>query len=250
MTRRPWQRRARGLSMVEILVGLALGLMLVTGVADMVGGSRQTSRVERSLLEMQSTGRNASEVIARELRKAGFRSDRDRSVADLFPVATAPFLTAGGVVAGAASNSEVSVRLQGSGDAFTADCLGNPVAEGQILWQTLSLVGNELRCRTRNMTTNTDQTLAMTAQIEAISVSFGEDTSGDGFADVYRAHAAVADWSRVASINVQLRVMSAEDGVADAAQAYLDFTGTAVTPGDRRLRRTYSSVVALRNLLP
>jgi type IV pilus assembly protein PilW len=144
----------------------------------------------------------------------------------------------------------VSVRLQGSGDAFTADCLGNAVAEGQVLWQTLSLVDNELRCRTRNMTTNTDQTLAMTSQIEALSVTFGEDTDGDGFADVYRNNAAVTDWARVASVNVQLRVISSEDGVADAPQSYLCFDGAAVTPTDRRLRRTYSSVVALRNLLP
>ena len=236
--------------MVEILVGLALGLMLVTGVADMVGGSRQTSRAERSLLEMQASGRIASEVISREVRKAGFRSDRDRSVADLFPVATTPFLTAGGVVAGATSNSEISVRLQGSGDGFTADCLGNAVAEGATLWQTLSLSGDELRCRTRNITANTDQTLAMASQIEAISVTFGEDTDGDGYADIYRANAAVTDWARVASVNVQLRVRSSEDGVADAPQAYLGFDGTAVTPSDRRLRRTYSSVVALRNLLP
>lgn len=248
--RRATSRRSRGLSMVEILVGMALGLMLVTGVADMVGGSRQTSRAERMLLEMQSTGRIATEVIAREVRKAGFRSDRDRSVADLFPVATTPFLTAGGVVAGAAGNNEVSVRLQGSGDAFTADCLGNAVADGQILWQTLALSGNELRCRTRNITAGTDQTLAMVSQIEALSVTFGEDTDGDGYADVYRANANVTDWSRVASVNVQLRVMSSEDGVADAAQSYLGFDGVAVTPSDRRLRRTYSSVVALRNLLP
>ena len=243
-------RPARGVSMVEILVGLALGLMLVTGVADMVGASRQTSRSERVLLEMQSTGRIATEIIAREVRKAGFRSDRDRSVVDLFPVATTPFLTAGGVVAGAASNSEVSVRLQGSGDAFTADCLGNAVADGQILWQTLSLSGNELRCRTRNITTGTDQTLALVSQVEAMSVTFGVDTDGDGYADAYRTSANVADWSRVASVNVQLRVMSSEDSVADSPQAYLGFDGTAVTPTDRRLRRTYSSVVALRNLLP
>jgi len=60
----------------------------------------------------------------------------------------------------------------------------------------------------------------------------------------------VADWARVASVNVQLRVVSSEDGLADAAQPYLDFDGNAVTPEDRRLRRSYAVVVALRNLLP
>ena len=56
--------------------------------------------------------------------------------------------------------------------------------------------------------------------------------------------------ARVASVNVQLRVVSSESGVADAPQAYPGFDGVAVTPTDQRLRRTYATVVALRNLLP
>ena len=46
--------------MVEILVGLALGLVLVSGVSSLVVGSRQTGRAERNLLEMQATGRFAT----------------------------------------------------------------------------------------------------------------------------------------------------------------------------------------------
>lgn len=243
---------ARGVSLVEILVGLALGLVLVAGVGNLVGGSRQTSAAERNLLEMQATGRIATEVLSREIRKAGFRSNRDRSLADIFPVAATPFLTAGAVVAGTAAGSEISVRFQGSDTtAFgLLDCLGNAVAQNADLWQTLSLVSGELRCRTRNLATASDQTLALASQIEALAITFGEDTDGDGYADAYRATAAVTDWSRVASVNVQLRVVSGDDGLADAPQAYLGFTGAAVTPSDRRLRRTYATVVALRNLLP
>jgi len=83
-----------------------------------------------------------------------------------------------------------------------------------------------------------------------MAVTFGVDGDTDGFADSYVAAAAVADWSRVVSVAIQLRVVSSEDGVADAPQPYTGFDGVAVTPTDRRLRRNYSSVVALRNLLP
>lgn len=245
-------RRARGISMVEILVGLALGLVLVSGVSSLVVGSRQTGRAERNLLEMQATGRFATEMLAREIRKAGYRGNRERSLEDLFPAAAVPFLSAGSVVAGGAAGDEITVRFQGLDNTATGlvDCLGNGVNPNHDVWQTLSLVNGELRCRTRNLTTATDETVALMSQIEALLFTFGVDTDGDSYADAYRAAAAVGDWARVASVNVQLRVVSSESGVADAPQAYPGFDGVAVTPTDQRLRRTYATVVALRNLLP
>jgi len=243
-------QRQRGISIVEIMVGMAVGLVLIAGVASLVLGSRQTSRVERNLLEMQATGRIAVELLSREVRKAGYRANRERALADIFPPAAAPFTSGAAVVAALSGADGVVVRYQGSGDNWTTDCLGNAIAEGQDLWQTLWLEGGELRCRARNMATSSDQTLALIPQLEALSIIYGIDEGGDGFADVYRAAPPVVDWASVASVNVQLRVVSSEDGLADAPQPYLDFDGNAVTPEDRRLRRSYAVVVALRNLLP
>lgn len=243
------RRRVRGFTPVEILIGMSIGLILLAGLSTMVVGSRQTSRVERQLLEMQSTGRIAMEVIAREIRKAGFRSNRERAMRDIFPAATAPFTAVAGVVSGSGSDN-LSVRFQGTGDAWTADCLGNAVANGQDLWQTLSVTDGELRCRTRNMTAGTDQTLGLIPGVDALSLTYGVDTDGDGFADSYQAAAAVANWATVVSVNVRLRLVSSEDMLTERPQPYPGFDGTAVTPTDRRLRRTFSTVVALRNVLP
>ena len=240
----------RGVSLIEIMIGLVLGLILIASVSSLVLAGRQTSRSERNLLQMQATGRIATELLAREIRKAGYRSNREQPIATIFPVSAAPFLKAGSVVAGSAAGGDISLRYQGNGDVWLTDCLGNPVGVGEDLWQTLSLVGGELRCHTRNLTANTDETLALAAPIEAMAVSWGVDTTGDGYADSYASSGAVTDWSKVASVNVQVRVSSLDDSVADAPQAYLDFNGTAVTPNDRRLRRTYATVIALRNLLP
>jgi type IV pilus assembly protein PilW len=240
----------RGLSIVEIMVGLAVGLVLVAGMSNLVLGSRQTSRIERNLLEMQTIGRIGIDFVGREIRNAGFRANRERSLADSFPVAATPFLTAAAVVAGEAPAGGLTLRFQGVGDNWSSDCLGNLAARGDDVWESIWLQGAQIQCRVRNRTTNTDQTLALIPQIEALNVTYGIDDDGDGFADAYRAAAAVADWSRVASVNLALRVVSSEDGLAATPQPYLDFDGAAVTPNDRRLRRSYSTVIALRNLLP
>ena len=50
---------------------------------------------ERQLLEMQSTGRFVTEMLGREVRKAGYRANRERSLADIFPAAGSPFGAAG-----------------------------------------------------------------------------------------------------------------------------------------------------------
>jgi type IV pilus assembly protein PilW len=248
---RPARRgRQAGLSIIEILVGLVIGLLIVSGMSSMVVGSRQTSRLERNLQDMQSIGRAAVQVISSEVRKGGYRTNREQALTDVFPAAAAPFDTAGAVVVGLETDDGLQLRYQGSGDAWTTDCLGNAIGNEQAVWQTLWLQDGTLNCRARNLTLNTDQTLGLIPQIEAISIRYGVDDDGDGFADVYRAAADVADWSRVASVNVQLRVVSAEDGLTDTSQPYLDFDGAATTPDDRRVRRSYAAVIAIRNLLP
>jgi type IV pilus assembly protein PilW len=242
--------RLRGVSAVEILVGLAVGLVLLAGISSMVLGSRQTSRSEQSLVAMQATGRIAMDMLGRELRKAGYRTDRERSVDEAFPSAAAPFVAAGAVIVGQAGDAGLAVRFQAAGDSWSSDCLGNPLGAGEEIHQTLWLQGSELFCRTQNLTAGTDQSLPLVPQIEALRLRYGIDTDGDGFADEYRAAAAVTDWARLASVKLQMRMVSAEDGLTDAPQAFLDLDGTAQTPTDRRLRRSFATVIALRNILP
>ena len=68
----------RGVSLIEIMIGLVLGLILIASVSSLVLAGRQTSRAERNLLQMQATGRIATELLAREIRKAGYRSNREQ----------------------------------------------------------------------------------------------------------------------------------------------------------------------------
>lgn len=64
--------RQRGLSLVELLVAMALGLLLLAGVIQVVLGSKRSYQGSVALAELQETGRFALEAIARDLRNAGF----------------------------------------------------------------------------------------------------------------------------------------------------------------------------------
>jgi type IV pilus assembly protein PilW len=64
--------RQSGLTMVEILVGLALGLFLTTGIFSVYLGSKQTYRVVEALARSQENSRYAVELLGRTIRMAGF----------------------------------------------------------------------------------------------------------------------------------------------------------------------------------
>lgn len=82
--------------------------------------------------------------------------------------------------------------------------------------------------------------------VEDMQVDYGVDTDGDRTADVYQTADLVADWESVVSVRINLLMQSTEDNIASQPQTYT-FNGTTTTPADRRLRKTYSTVVALRN---
>lgn len=237
---------ARGISPVEILVGLGLSLALVAGMGQLMASTRQAGRGESAQAQAQDSGRLALELLGRELRKAGYRSDRQISQEVLFPADA-------GFVAGAALRGDgqsLVLRYLGTGDVWTRSCLGTDVARGAMVVQTLSVQNAELRCRQQNLATGSDTTQALMSNVEALALSYGIDVDGDGYADRYAAASAVTDWTRVASINIQLRTVASENHVLAKPQTYVDVDGQRVTPSDRRLRRDFSTVVAIRNRLP
>ncbi len=61
-----------GMTLVEILIAMVLGLFLVGGVLQVFSSSKQTHRVHEATARMQETGRMAIEILARDIRMADF----------------------------------------------------------------------------------------------------------------------------------------------------------------------------------
>ena len=68
-------RRQRGLSVVELLVGVAVGLFVVAAAALVVGGQLSSNRKLLLDTQLQQDLRAAAEFVCRELRRAGAMSD-------------------------------------------------------------------------------------------------------------------------------------------------------------------------------
>lgn len=71
-------RFQKGLSLVELMIAITLGLILMTGVIQLFISSKDTFRTQQAVSRVQETGRLAVEFINRDLRMAGFTGFRGR----------------------------------------------------------------------------------------------------------------------------------------------------------------------------
>lgn len=84
--------------------------------------------------------------------------------------------------------------------------------------------------------------------VEDMQVLYGEDTNSDGTADYYVPFDEVADDEDIISIRVSLLMRSSEDSIARDGQSVL-FNGATVPFNDGRLRKVFTTTIALRNRL-
>ena len=68
----PARLRASGLSLVEILVALALGLFLILGAVSIYGRTRAVYRSTEAVARLQETARYAFDVIEPDVRMASY----------------------------------------------------------------------------------------------------------------------------------------------------------------------------------
>jgi type IV pilus assembly protein PilW len=78
--RKPAKHFVRGLSLVELMVALVIGALLIAGAVTVFLQSRNTYRANDTVSRMQEAGRYALDVIAPDVRLAGFWGLTNRPV--------------------------------------------------------------------------------------------------------------------------------------------------------------------------
>ncbi|MEX0731791.1 MAG: PilW family protein [Aquisalimonadaceae bacterium] len=73
----PAIRKQSGLSLVELMVAVVLGLLLMTGIFSVFLASKQTYRLSDAVSRMQENGRFALEMLASDIRMAGHQGCAD-----------------------------------------------------------------------------------------------------------------------------------------------------------------------------
>jgi type IV pilus assembly protein PilW len=249
-----------GLTLLELMISLSLGLLLLTGIGTIYVGSNQTYRVQEENARLQENGRYALEVIGRNIRQAGtdapMSSTPTAITLDCLPTNAIPCIAINGTdnsTNGTAFDT-LTIQLYANADENSAgvwgmrDCTGGFAAQGALITNAFAMNGTDLRC-----TGSVAGAAPLISNVEDFQVLFGIDTDSDQSANRYVAANNVANWNQVVSVRSCVLIRSQEQGITTSAQSFINCpnalagTGTLTAAGDSRLRRTFVATFNLRN---
>ncbi|MGB7481646.1 MAG: PilW family protein [Burkholderiaceae bacterium] len=218
------QARQRGLTLVELMISIVLGMLVVLAATALLVSSKSSYIAQDDGTQMQDTARFALENINRSLRQAGFENwDKDTEDA---PIVTTPEMEANlagldarrlkedtgtpGIdspqTSDVVNGSDVlAVRFFGVSkpgstdpDESIVDCAGNGVsapasqntADEDRGWSIYYVAKDaagvpELRCKYRNDGGSTWGYGAIARGVESFQVLYGVDTDGDRIANQF-----------------------------------------------------------------
>lgn len=276
--------RMQGVSMVEVMVTLVIGIVVVGAVLVSLMSSGKAGRQQAAYAEMNENAQVASGIISRDLLLAGYARPTGLGAG----VSTFTRTFSGRAVFACdngftSPNSQAAVSCASSGGApalevvyeadttntvptaagVPSDCLGNGLtaeAGGHYLAYNRYYVSTgatgrpELHCASR--LGNAGQPLV--DNVERMKIWLGEANGADPRSIVrYVTPGNVTDWGLVVSVRLCLQMRSSEavldsgeTGSADtdaAMLAYLDCDGVSQSSADRFLRRAYFTTTTLRN---
>ena len=84
--------------------------------------------------------------------------------------------------------------------------------------------------------------------MENIQILYGEDTDSDKKPNRYVSAAGVSDFDHVIAVRVSLLIQTNEENLVKGNQS-LQFNGAMVNFNDGRLRKVFTTTIALRNRL-
>lgn len=336
--------KQRGVSLIELMVSITIGLILMAGVLSIFFSSKVTYFANEKTARLQENGRVALDLITHDVRSAGymgcaravpFTSTLNSSTSLLWNYAIplqgfessgtgtwSPALAAGTLNPAPINDSDVLVvrALERDGISRRVQLdLADPTASPQVLSTTAvangtimlitdcqaasvfqltgytagapatlshalggSTPGNQTidlgwQYRTGSRVTPMQTFIYYVANdpvsgepalyrqtgatqpadlliegVQALQVSYAEDTNGDRIADVHRPASAVGNWDDVLSVTLAMLIRSVEQGTDVDAKTYqllpTAVGGKLINPvDDRRMRMVFTTTIALRN---
>lgn len=219
--------RQHGLSLVEILVGLAIALFLLGGLFSLFQATNQTFRAQDQLASLQDNERLAMTLLTNAVQSAGFFPIPDAAgnivaaTSALGATTTAPIFAAGqGLTAThSATAPGDSLTARYIGDGATTNCVGGTTASGtQAVGQFSVNAQNELTCAL-----NGGSPQPLVKGVSNLQALFGVATTNAGSADEYFTANNVANWGNVVSVRITLTFVNPLAG-QPGQPATIDFT--------------------------
>lgn len=222
----------RGISLLELLVGIAVGLLVIAAALGTLIMSRAASATVSDAAQLQQQASYALRVIGLQLRRAGALDpsyDQDRQ---LFAFENDYTGLSGNQAAvsgseGASGATDTLVVSTARADMLTQrDCLGEGGESGTSIESTFDVAGGNLRCR------GSGSTQPLLANVSDFQVRYRTLTAdGSRMLDATAVNSANL-WRSVTGVEVCLALQGSES-TPDAGAQYRNCAGESVARGSR-----------------
>lgn len=224
-TRRPTPKNQAGLSLVELMIALVLGLIVISAVFNTYLGSTRSSRFSQGLQQMQENGRYGITTMQRGIRLAGYAPEGDL---EPFDVANS-------------SDTQIVVRVTDIYDCNGQDTTGlDGVA---VNTYTHDVANGTITC-TGNIG---GVAMPIVEGIEAMRILWGVDTDDDNVPERYIPYNAAIDSEEVVAMRVAILVNSGEPIRSRAGEETHVLFDQEIVTNDKIARNVFSSTIMLRN---
>lgn len=279
------KHKSLGISLIEVMIAMTLGLMLLVGVVQLFLSSKQSYSVVLGQSQTLDSGRLAMHFLGQAMRKSGYWSrDWDRSFGADAGISAGSYTgvfereqyvyglnddaTDAAVVDG---SDQVYVRFTGDNLHPMSNCLGTAIAEDQVVIERyyLRVAGtgeqaSSLVCETTVLDINVQESIdrgevtvpagattitqPLVAGVENMQILFGERNASGTEMSFQRAN-SVTDWSLVESVKIALLAVSPEGSQSglQRSSGYKLFDVTSAVPTDTRIRSLFEHTIAVRN---
>lgn len=272
-------KHSSGFSLIELMIGLVLGLFITTVAITYLVASSKAFRIQDDDGRLQENARFALDILTKNVRMAGLNSTTDQTINLFFSGASCPDDDGAGTATACTGDSiDEDVNIDGVTDsdrfavemitraavnAITAStgngCSGTPVGFGTGGGQRMANVfwvnAGSLNCATYTIDVAGVGTLLagsatpLIAGVDAMQVQYGEDTDADGIVETYSSFTNVTNIDNVLSVRIALLMNSGLQPAEElaAARTYTLLDAPPIALNDRVLRQIYSTTIMLPN---
>lgn len=228
----------RGLSLVELMIAMTIGLILLAGVYQVFISSSLSYKYQEDISRLQENARMAMDQLAQDVRQAGsprFTTDEGQTFATASGGA-APVTT--GASGGTASDTIAVAYLNDAGVVERVSYAVN--ADLELTRQTQ--IGAALPSGFQPIIDG----------VENMQIVYGVDTTNDDSVDAYVDTPGAGENMISVRIRLLMRTVN-EQPKADLDTRVFDVNGDGVGEvdpvDDRRMRQIFTTTITLRNRL-
>ena len=245
-------KASQGFSLMEVMIGVFLSTLVMSGVIQLLGSSTSTYRLQLNQGRLEESARYARDILASHIAQAGYQPEPwdDLSALAALTDETADGQTIPGDVLGL---QRWSMR----------NCYGNenPVTDAKnrasfYLLQTRFRVNASnnlaISCRygpdASNLQTQINN-FGLVEGVESMQVLYAEDLDGDDVADTWIKAQAWQQESNIRSIKIALLLSTSKPFKQAASEQITLLDRTIATPADGHLRRVSTLTSGIRGRL-